>query len=152
MIPLLGPLLAKPAIAGVIGFLRSVPREVWYALILAVVAWWAYAWIYDRGAASRNVEVANLQTQLVTLQEANKTNLETIAKLVAENLAWAAAARSQEQKAAEAVATVAQERDVLARELAQRRKNRGIIYHEDQDAAAWARQPLPRRISEQLRE
>lgn len=148
----LGALLSKPAVAGVIGVLRSVPREVWYAIALALLAWWAYSWAYGRGADSREFEIANLTTMLETGRAANKSNIETIAKLVAENKAWADAAEARNAKAAEAVAAVTRERDALAAELAERRKNRGTIYHEDQDAAAWARQPLPRRIADQLRE
>lgn len=148
----LGALLAKPAVAGVIGFLRGVPREVWYALILVAAAWWAYSWAYGHGADSREVEVANLTTMLETEREANRTNIETIAKLVAENKAWADAAKAQEEQAAEAVASVRRERDALAAELAQRRKNRGNLYRENEQAAAWGRARLPDAIARQLRE
>lgn len=149
---MIGALLAKPAVAGAWAFLRGIPREVWYALILAVVAWWAYDAVYDRGAASRDTEVAALHAQIEAARAAEKSNLAAIDKLVAENRAWAAAAQVQQEKAAAAVAAVAQERDALARELAQRRHDRGIIYERNPDAAAWARARMPAAVADQLRQ
>jgi NAD-specific glutamate dehydrogenase len=148
---MIGALLAKPAVAGVVGFLRGIPREVWYALILLLAAWWAIDYVFDRGAASRDPEIANLQTMLETERAANASNIDTIEKLVAENQAWAAAAKTQQETADKAIAAVAGQRDALAAELAERRRDRGKIYATDQDAAAWARQPVPRALADQLR-
>lgn len=149
---ILAGLLAKPAVAGTLAFLRSVPREVWYALVLGLVAWWAYDTVYDRGAASREFEIANLTTMLETERAANDSNMTTIAKLVAENQAWAAAAKVQEEQAAKAVASVRRERDALAAELAQRRKNRGNLYRENEQAAAWGGARVHPAVADQLRE
>lgn len=134
----------------------AIPLRVWLAigavLAIALAVLWYGSNKYQEGAASRELEIANLTTMLETERAANESNMTTIAKLVAENKAWADAAEARNAQAAEAVAAVTRERDALAAELAQRRNNRGTIYHEDQDAAAWARQPLPRRIADQLRE
>lgn len=145
-------MIAWPAWSAVRGFVAGIPREVWYALVLALAAWWAYDTVYDRGAASRDVEVAGLTMLLDAERSANGSNLETIAKLVAENTAWADAAKVQRATAEKAIAAVAGQRDALARELAQRRKDRGKIYDEDAEAAAWGRARVPDRIADQLRE
>ena len=138
------------------GVAKRVPREVWLGLIVATVAalvvWRFYAWAYERGADSLRVELATAQSQLAVAQAANASNLETITKLVTENKAWADAAQAQEQKAAAAVAAVAQERDALARELVQRRKDRQVIYEQDQAARDWGRAPIPELVARQLRE
>jgi hypothetical protein len=76
----------------------------------------------------------------------------TIGKLVAENRAWAEAAKTQQEAADEAIAAVAGQRDALAKELAVRRRDRGIIYERNPDAAAWARTRVPAAVADQLRE
>jgi hypothetical protein len=149
---MIATLLAKPAVAATVGFLRGIPREVWYAIGLALLAWWAYDAVFDRGAASRDAQVANLQTMLETERAANESNLSTIGKLVAENRAWADAAQEQQEAADKAIAAVAGQRDALAKELAVRRRDRGIIYERNPDAAAWARTRVPAAVADQLRE
>jgi peptidoglycan hydrolase CwlO-like protein len=125
---MIATLLAKPAVAATVGFLRGIPREVWYAIGLA------------------------LQTMLETERAANESNLSTIGKLVAENRAWADAAQEQQEAADKAIAAVAGQRDALAKELAVRRRDRGIIYERNPDAAAWARTRVPAAVADQLRE
>lgn len=136
--------------------LRAVPVKVWLGLGIAVLAgllvWQAYGWAYDRGVASRDTEVALLQTRIVTLESAAETNLQTIAVLKAKNKEWADAARVQEEQAADAVAAVTRERDALAKELEQRRKNRQVIYEQNPDAAVWGRTRIPDSVAYQLRE
>lgn len=82
---------------------------------------------------------------------ANNDNLKTIAQLRTANQEWAATAAARNQQAAAAVAAVTSERDALAAELSERRKDRGRFYHEDQDAAAWGRTAVPARLVDQLR-
>ena len=145
-------LLAKPSVAATIGFLRAIPRQVWYALAAAGLLWAAYAWVYGRGADSRQAEVDQLLGKIVAADNANAANLATITQLQAANKAWANAAAEKDKKAAEAVEQVARERDALAAELNRRRNYRESIYERDQDAAAWSRQRVPAALVEQLRE
>lgn len=84
--------------------------------------------------------------------DANATNVQTIADLKAANEVWADLALATEQRAAEAVDAVARERDALAAELDERRRERRGLYEQDQEAAAWSRARVPDSVARQLRE
>lgn len=64
--------LAKPFIAPVVKFFRSITLKQWlhFGLLLLVLfsGYKGYNWVYDRGAHSRDQEVAQLQSQIKQLQ------------------------------------------------------------------------------------
>lgn len=151
MIPLLGPLLAKPFVASALAFLRAVPREVWYALALLAALWWAYDWAYDRGAASRDAEVALAQSSLVMAQDANEGMQAAIARLQEVNRELAQGRLADREAAQDAVARIEKERDRLARSLAAARRDREMLYERDEYARAWGAARVPDAVLDGLR-
>lgn len=138
------------AVAVARGILSGIPRQVWYALAIGVAVWWAYDWAYDRGAASRDAEVAKLQGRIADLaedvrvaSEANESNATTIAELKQANNRWAETLRVNEEEAAARQAALEQERARLAGELAASRQARAKIYQGDTYAASWAAAAVP---------
>lgn len=148
--------LALGAGPAVLVVLRRLPVGL-QALILGVlVALVAGSGLYAVGRAHEAQEHAGeveaLQERLDAAMAANKSNLKAIGKLAKANQAWADAAAAKDKEAAEAVAAITAERDRLSAELEQRRKDRQRIYANDQEAADWARRPVPAAIAERLRE
>lgn len=75
---------AKPFIAPVVKFFRSITLKQWlhFGLLLLVLfaGYKGYSWIYDRGAHSRDAEVAKLQEQVSQLQTSLVAEKAKIAK------------------------------------------------------------------------
>lgn len=136
--------------------LRRLPAGLQALLLGLVVALVAGSGLYAVGrsheAQEHAGEVDALKERLKASQDANESNLESIEQLVKANEAWAKAAAEQEQQAADAVAAITAERDRLSAELERRRKDRQEIYAHDQDAADWARRPVPDAVVRSLRE
>lgn len=116
------------------------------AFVLFVVAG-VQSWRLDLRTDERD----DLQKQVALWDAANASNLQAISDLKLANKAWSDLADQRKNEAAEAVKSVARERDALAAELERRRRERGQIYAQDPDAAAWGRTRVPARIRDQLR-
>lgn len=144
---------AWPLVLATLGKLPPKAQALLLALLAAVVA---ASGLYAVGRAhearDHAGELSALQERLDAALDANATNLEAIARLTAANTAWAAQAEAKDREAAAAIAALAGERDRLADELERRRQARQRIYDHDQDAAAWARQPVPAVLADRLRE
>lgn len=67
-LPLLAPFLAAKPVVAVLGFFRKITLRQWLfflaALAIAFTLYKGYNWVFDRGAASRDGEVAQLQSDL----------------------------------------------------------------------------------------
>lgn len=136
-------------LSAVIALLGGVRAAVFAAIALAMlVVSGVQTWRVDAKAG----RIALLEAQALNWEQANRDNLQAIADLRKANQAWAGVADARKKQAAKAVETVAAERDALAAELQKRRHDRGIIYRENPDAAAWGRMPVPSRIADQLRQ
>lgn len=99
----------------------------------------------------RDNEISGFKAAIATYQGAQETNLGAIKTLRAANEAWSTAADARNQRADDAVAAVAAERDALAAELDESRRARKGIYDRDRDAAEWGRAVVPARIADDLR-
>ena len=99
----------------------------------------------------RDTEISGFKTAIDTYQGAQETNLATIKELRAANEAWATAADARTNRANQAIAAVAAERDALAAELDESRRARKGIYENDPNAAAWGRARVPDRVAAGLR-
>ena len=99
----------------------------------------------------RDTEISGFKTAIDTYQGAQETNLGTIKELRAANEAWATAADARTNRANQAVAAIAAERDALAVELDKSRRARRDIYENDPTAAAWGRARVPDRVVAGLR-
>ncbi len=140
----------------VLAFLRGLSPGMRAALIAMLAAVVAASGLYAVGRAHEAREHAGelqaLQERLDAALEANRTNLDAIEELTRANQAWADAAAAKDREAAAAIAAITQERDGLAAELDRRRRQRQEIYARDQDAAEWARRPVPAAVADGLRE
>lgn len=92
-----------------------------------------------------------LEAQAVNWAQANKDNVKAIHNLRMANAAWAGLAESRRKRADDAVAAADAERDRLSAELNERRRDRGIIYERNPDAAVWGRGRVPPAVADQLR-
>lgn len=137
-------------------FLRAIPAEAWAGLILlGVLAVWTWRWHdagYDAGRADAAEEIAALQAKVAELTSANAAAASVIAGLQETNRELAEGRAADQEAAAVAVAQLASERDTLAKQLAERRTQRGVIYERDESAAAWARARVPDDVARSLRE
>lgn len=89
--------IAIRTVFGTIGsFLKSIPREVWYIALAIGLLLWIDGRAYDRGSASRDKEVATLNTRL----EVSNASLEA---LIAQNAQWVEEGRIRQEEAVEAV-------------------------------------------------
>lgn len=135
--------------AALIGLLGGVRATVFAAIaLILLVVLGVQTW----RASEKQERVDLLEAQALNWEQANRDNLQAIADLRKANQAWAGVADARKKQAAKAVETVAAERDALAAELQKRRHDRGIIYRENPDAAAWGRMPVPSRVADQLRQ
>lgn len=139
------------AAAAAIGFLRRVPRQVWYALAAVALAWLAYSWAYNRGAASRDAEVDGLNAALAACAGANKSNQQTIADLRAANAKWAKSCAFDEAASGKDAQTVEANRDALPRDDNRRQQEREKIYERQPIDAEWGRTRVPDRVAARLR-
>lgn len=101
----------------------------------------------DRRTNQRDV----LQAQSAVWEQANQDNVKAIADLRNANGTWASLASKTSKKAEQAEATIDGLREQLAKKQEQSRRERGEIYANDPDAAAWGRARVPARIADQLR-
>lgn len=101
--------------------------------------------------SERTEERDLLQAQAALWEQANRDNVQAIADLKAANTNWADAARAGADKARAAADRLADERARHAQELEEARRERGTIYANDPNAAAWGRARVPARIADQLR-
>jgi len=99
----------------------------------------------------RDTEISGFKAAIATYQGAQTTNLATIKELRAANEAWATAADARTNRANQAIAAVAAERDALAAELDESRRARKGIYENDPTAAAWGRARVPDSVAGSLR-
>lgn len=99
----------------------------------------------------RDTEISGFKAAIATYQGAQETNLGTIKELRAANEEWATAADARTNRANQAIAAVAAERDALAAELDESRRARKGIYENDPTAASWGRARVPSRIADGLR-
>lgn len=148
--------LALGAWPVVLAFLRGLSPRLQVLLVVVLAATVAASGLYAVGRAHEAREHAGeleaVQERLDAALAANKTNLETIGELAKANQAWADAAAAKDRDAAAAIAAITIERDGLAAELDRRRRQRQEIYANDQDAAEWARRPVPAAVVDRLRE
>lgn len=151
-----GAALAFGVWPAVLAVVRGLPGRLQAALIALVLVLVSASGLYAVGrsheAAEHAGEIGALQLRLDAALDANESNLEAIGQLVEANQAWADAAATKDQEAAEAVAAITAERDRLSAELELRRKDRQRIYANDPDAADWARRPIPAAVADRLRE
>lgn len=135
-------------LAALIKLLGGIRATVFASVaLLLLAAFGVQSCRLDRSATS----LAKLQADSVLWQQANRDNVKAIGELKAANDAWAKAAAEVQERSADAVAAVQAERNRLAGELADLRRERGTIYAIDPDAAAWGRTRVPVRIADQLR-
>lgn len=139
-----------------LALLRRVPGEVWAGLLLGATLLFAAWWIYDAGRDSARAEaaqeIAELKAQVAKLEEANAAAVALVDTLQKTNRELAEGRAADQEAAADAVAQLTSERDALAKALAERRTQRGVIYEQDQSAAAWARARVPDAVARSLRE
>ena len=144
------------AVTVLLALLRRIPAEVWAGLLLlgaiTFAGWWVYDSGHDAGRADAAEEIAALKLQVAELEIANAAGLRAIHKLAIANNTLAEGLEVDRQAAAKAVADLRSENDALLKELDQRRKDRGVIYEQDQSAAAWGRARVPDAIAFSLRE
>jgi hypothetical protein len=133
---------------GLVALLGGVRATVFAGIALVLLAVCAVqAMRLDRRAD----QVDTLEVQAALWQQAVTSKDQAISDLKLANEEWKGLAEQRKQAAAAAVESVARERDALAAELANRRRDRGQIYAQDPDAAAWGRTRIPARIADQLR-
>lgn len=139
-----------------LALLRRVPAEVWIGLLLlGAVTVWTWRWYdagQDAGRAEAAQEIAKLEARVAELESANAAARQVIAQLAKVNRELAEGRAADQEAAASAVAQLTSERDALARDLERRRTDRGVIYEQDQSAAAWARARVPDAVAHSLRE
>lgn len=136
----------------VLAWLRRVPKEVWYALVAALLVWLAYSWAYNRGARSEEARTQAVQVLLDTALEANKTNMGTIDALKRANDELANGREADKEAADKAVAALAKQRDRLESDLAKAKRNRSRIYANNPEAAAVGATVVPSELVIGLRD
>lgn len=139
------------SLAAILAALRRVPAPVWYSLLTAACLWFAYSWIFHRGAASREQEVNLWRTAAQAATEANRANQKTIAGLREANAAWAATCTLDQNASGEAVSTVEANRDALPADDNRRQQERGRTYETEPSAAEWSRTRVPESVARRLR-
>jgi Tfp pilus assembly major pilin PilA len=146
------------------GFLKGLSmawRLAIAAAILAALAWaaWsAYAWAHDRGARSRDPEVATLtgerdtaKARVVDVTAANRVNAATIATLRTANTTLADGAREQQARARAEAGALRARLAALGVELNRSRIERASAYENEPSSAAWARGAVPAAVDRSLR-
>lgn len=135
---------------------KAIPAEVWAGLVMAAAIafgiWWVYDAGHDAGRAEAAQEIAELKAQIAKLEEANAAAVGVIEQLQDTNRELAEGRAADQKAAAVAVAELRRDRDALAKDLADRRTQRGVIYDRDPSAAAWASARVPDAVARSLRE
>jgi hypothetical protein len=140
--------LAAVLMSAVIMALGGIRAAVFAAVAaVAIVATGVQSWRLDSAQAGRDEWRRTADSVLA----ANATNQETIADLQEANRKWSDLWASRQQQAA-ALAAVSSERDALKVELARRRANRGALYENEPEAAAWGRTRVPDSVADSLRQ
>lgn len=132
------------------------------AAVLAAVgwaAWSAYSWAHDRGAASRDGEVATLTTErddararVVEVEAANVANVAAIGVLTTANAAFADAAAADRLRAKTEVEALRASIGLLSEQLARTTNERSNAYAADPSARAWSVTAVPVAVDRSLRQ
>lgn len=135
-------------IKALIDLLGGVRAAIFAGIALAAIL---AAGIQAHRLGNRADRVDLLEAQSLNWEAANRDNVIAIAHLRTANMEWAGLADQRTKGAAAAAIAANAERDRLQAELNRRRRERGSIYENHPDAAAWGRQRVPDRIADQLR-
>jgi len=136
--------VAKTALGGFRGFLKKVPWQVWAGIAAFLfVLWLRSHWI--------GVGEDRLKPALAKFQEAQKTNMATIATLTEANKQWAAVADTKNAKAVKAEQELRNWQAANDQKPAKAKQEREKIYDRNPDARAWANTRLPPSVSSSLR-
>jgi hypothetical protein len=133
------------AIVAVLGGVRaSIFALIAVLLLLA-------CWVQERRLTAAQQTVAELTRDNVLFKDANKTNVETIARLRFANEEWERQAHVRSNTAAASIKRLYIAQEKTQAELAAEKAKRLEVYRENPNADAWGRARLPDRIADSLR-
>jgi hypothetical protein len=118
-------------------------------LLIAALGVTAYVEHVQLQAADARVDAMRIERD--TAKAANVELADTVAELQHTNDELANGRAADQRAAAAAVDALAAKNKTLAAQLAVAKSQREVIYAQDPDAAAWARQPVPGAVADRLR-